>query len=125
MVNYKKNNLKLLSASLFLAMIIGTATSGAFSSAYAGGDNHNNNGDNVKVDCVNVAIALATLSLALVDLDEEGFNQLEGELQEGEIAGSVDEIRGNLQNVLETVEDKCEDVDFVGFVDFEAGDFTR
>ena len=119
-----KNNYKLLSASLFAVMVIGTITSGAVSSAYAGGDNHDKNGDKVKVDCNDVGIALATLALALGDLDEEGFEQLEDELQEGEISGSVDDIRENFQNVLDKVEDKCEDVDFVGFVDFEEEDFT-
>jgi hypothetical protein len=115
-----KNNLKLLSISLFLAMIIGTTTSGAFSSVYAGGDKDKNNGDKVKVDCNDVAIALATLYLALGDLDEDAFNTLEDELQEGEIAGSVSDIVGNLQNVLDTVKDKCGDLDFgINFVDFE------
>ena len=120
-----KSNYKLLSVSLFAIMVIGTITNGAFSSAYAGEDNHHKNGDKVKVDCKDTAITLATLALALGDLDEEGFNELEDELQEGEIADNVDEIRDNFQNVLDKVEDKCEDVDFVGFVDFEEEDFTE
>jgi hypothetical protein len=77
------------------------------------------------VDCNDVAITLATLSLALGDLDESGFEQLEDSLEEGEISRSVDDIRENFQNVLETVNDKCEDVDFIGFVDFEEEDFTK
>ena len=76
-------------------------------------------------DCNNVAITLATLSLDLGDLDESGFEQLEDSLEEGEISKSVDDIRENFQNVLETVDDKCEDVDFIGFVDFEEEDFTK
>ena len=77
-----KNNLKLLSASLFLVMVIGTTTSGALSSAYAGGDKHKVN-DSVKVNCNDVGIALATLSLAYGDLDSDGKATLEDELQEG------------------------------------------
>ncbi len=69
-----KNHYKLLSVSLFAIMVIGTITSSAFSSAYAGEDNHNNNGDKVKVDCKDTAITLATLALALGDLDEDGFD---------------------------------------------------
>ena len=114
------NIFKLFSASLFPLMVIGTMTSGAISSAYAGEDNHDKNGDKVKVDCKDTAITLATLALALGDLDEESFNTLEDELQEGEIAGSVSDIVGNLQNVLDTVKDKCGDLDFgINFVDFE------
>ena len=45
------------------------------------------------------------------------------ELQEGKIAGSIDDIRDNLQNVLDAVKNKCENVDFIGFVDFESEDF--
>jgi hypothetical protein len=76
------------------------------------------------VDCNDVGIALATLSLAYSNLDEDQIENLEDSLQEGEISGDVDALRDNLQNVLETVEDKCEDVDFIGFVDFESEDFV-
>lgn len=120
-----KNTYRLFSASLFVIMVIETITSGTFSSAYAGEDNHDNNdGDNVKVDCNDVGIALATLSLAYGNLDEEGNENLEESLQEDEISMDVDALRDNLQNVLETVEDKCEDVDFIGFVDFDSEDFV-
>ena len=118
-----KNNLKLLSASLFLVMIIGTTTSGALSSAYAGGDKHKNN-DKVKLNCTDVGIALATLSLAYADLDEQGKGNVDDSLEEGEIAPNVDAIRDNLQSVLHTVEDKCGNVDFLGFVDFNSEDFV-
>ena len=118
-----KNNLKLLSASLFLVMVIGITTSGALSSAYAGGDKHRVN-DSVKVNCNDVGIALATLSLAYGDLDSDGKATLEDELQEGEIAPNVDAIRDNLQSVLHTVQDKCGNVDFLGFVDFNSEDFV-
>ncbi len=119
-----KNPYKLFS-SLFTLMVIETITSSAFSSAYAGKDNHDNNdGDKVKVVCNDVGIALATLSLAYGNLDEEGIENIEKSLQEGEISRDVDALRDNLQNVLETVEDKCEDVDFIGFVDFESEDFV-
>ena len=118
------NSYKLLSANLFAIMMIGTITSGAFSSAYAGGDNHNKNGDKVKVDCNDVGIALATLSLSYANLDEDQIENLEDSLEEGDISRSVDDIRDNLQNVLETADDKCDDFDFIGFVDFESEDFV-
>ena len=98
------------------------ASSVSCSSVYAGGDKHKNN-DKAKVDCNDVGIALATLALAYGDLDSDGKATLEDELQEGKIAGSIDDIRDNLQNVLDAVKNKCEDVDFIGFVDFESEDF--
>ena len=104
-------------------MIIGTATSGALSSAYAGGDKHKNN-EKVRLNCTDVGIALATLSLAYSDLNEQGKGNVDDSLEEGEIAPNVDSIRGNLQNVLHTVEDKCGNVDFLGFVDFNSEDFV-
>lgn len=102
-------------------MII-AASSVSYSSVYAGGDKHKNN-DNVKVDCNDFGSALATLSLAYGDPDSAGKATLEDELQEGEIAESIDDIRDNMQNVLDTVKNKCEDVDFIGFAGFEAEDF--
>ena len=70
------------------------------------------------MDCNDVGIALATLSLAYANMDEEGIENLEESLQEGEISKDLDDITENFQNVLEIVEDKCEDVDFEseGFV---------
>jgi len=83
-------------------------------------DNHDdNNNDKVKVNCKDVAFALVTLELALGDLDEEGADTLDDELQEGEIANDVDELNDNFQNVLDEVNDECEDVGFLGFVEFE------
>jgi hypothetical protein len=109
-----------MTMSLFLVITttaLGITSSNFFETVYAAGDK-------VKVECTDVAITLATLALALGDLDKDSFNQLEDELQEGEIANSVDEIRDNFQNVVDKVNDKCEDVDFVGFVDFEEPDFV-
>ncbi len=115
---------KIFAISLSIAMVIGAISSISFSSVYATGDNHKNN-DNVKVDCNDVAITLATLYLALGDLDQEGLDELEDELNEGEIAGSIDEIIDDFQNVLDEVNDECEDIDFIGFVDFEDLDLAR
>ena len=111
---------KQLTISLFVViMTIGLGmTNSSLESVYAASDK-------VKVDCNDIAISLATLALALGDLDEDGISQLEDELQEGEIATSVDEIRDNFQNVLDKVNDNCDDVDFVGFVDFEEPDFVK
>lgn len=120
-----KNSLRLLAVSLFVVMMIGTTTSGVSTSAYADDDddNHKNNGDNVKVDCVDVAISLATLDIALGALDEDQIEgSVESTLREAEISRTVDDIRENFQNVLDEVNDECEDVDFIGFVDFEEKD---
>jgi hypothetical protein len=115
-----KINQKILTISFFAIMVIATISISSFSSVYANGDSHkNNNNDKVKVNCKDVALALVTLKLALGDLDEEGQNTLEDELQEGEIANNVDELNDNFQNVLDKVNDKCEDVNFLGFVEFE------
>jgi hypothetical protein len=117
------NSYKVLSASLFLVMIKGTTTSGAFSSAYADSDNDKNNGDNVKVDCVDVAISLAALNIALRALDEDQIEgSVEATLEEAEISGSLDDIQENFQNVLDEVNDECEDVDYIGFVESEERD---
>ena len=97
----------------FFAITLISAISSSFGSVYASGD------DKVKVNCKDVAFALVTLELALGDLDEEGQNTLEDELQEGEIASNVNELNDNFQNVLDKVNDKCDDVDFLGFVEFE------
>ena len=118
-----KNNLKLLSASLFFVMLIGTASSGALGSAYVGGDKHKGN-DKVNLNCTDVGIALATLSSAYSNLDEKGKGNVDDSLAEGEMAPNVDAIRDNLQSVLHTVEDKCGKVDFHDFIDFNSEDFV-
>ena len=118
-----KNSLRLLALSLFVVIMIGTTTNGVFTPAYADNDNDKNNGDNVKVDCVDVAITLATLDIALGALDEDQLEgSVESTLREAEISRTVDDIRENFQNVLDEVNDECEDVDFIGFVDFEERD---
>ncbi|MGH9975508.1 MAG: hypothetical protein ACRD8Z_06690 [Nitrososphaeraceae archaeon] len=76
--------------------------------------------DKVKVDCDDDAIALANLWLADGDLDDDRRDTLDDELQEGEIADSVEEIANNFQNVIDKVDFKCDDLDFgISFVDFE------
>ncbi len=115
---------KILSVSLLAVMMVATVTSGAFGSVYADNNNHNNNNNNdkVKVDCNDVGIALATLDIALGTLEEDQIeNQLEPTLEEAEIASSLSDIRDNLENVLDDVKDKCEDVDFIDF-EFEVFD---
>lgn len=49
----------------------------------------------MKVDCDDVAMALETLRLAVGDLDDDGRDTLDDELQEGEIASNVEEIADN------------------------------
>jgi hypothetical protein len=105
-----------------MAMMI-AVSSVSCSSVYAGGDKHKNN-DKAKVECNDVGIALATLSLAYANLDEQGKGNVDDSLEEGEIAPNVDAIRDNLQSVLHTVEYKCGNVDFLGFVDFNSEDFV-
>ena len=68
-----KNSIRLLSANLFLVMMLGTTTRGAFSSAYADCDNVKDNGDNVKVDCLDVAITLQTSDITLNILEEDNI----------------------------------------------------
>ena len=113
-----KINQKLLAISFLPIMVIAAISSSSFSSVYAGGDS-----DKVKVDCDDVASALATLWLAVGDLDDEGRDTLDDELQEGEIIDSsedVEDLADNFQNVIDKVDDKCDDLDFgIGFVDFE------
>ncbi len=100
-------------------MIIGTTTIDVISSAYTGSDNDKNNEDNVKEDLVGVDIALATLDIALGSLDEDQIeNSVEDILEITEISWDLDDIRENFQNVLDKVNDECEDADFIGFVDF-------
>jgi hypothetical protein len=125
-----KNNYKILLASLFVVLIIGTTTSSsAFSSAYAAGENHKDNKDKVKASCNDVSITLATLYLALQDITAEGregiLEELEDELQEGEVGNSLGELIGNFQNVLDRANEQCPDDNIRGFVDFEAIDVTR
>jgi hypothetical protein len=120
-----KINYKLSGVSFFIIMMIATTTSGAFNSAYAGGNNHKNNNDKVRLNCNDVGIALATLSLAYAHLDKQGKDSVDESLEEGEISRNVDDIRDILQNVLHTVDDKCKDVNFIGFVDFKAEDFIK
>jgi hypothetical protein len=125
-----KNSYKILLASLFVVLIIGTTTSsGAFSSAHAAGENHKDNKDKAKANCNDVSITLATLYLALQDITAEGregiFEELEDELQEGGVGNSLGGLIGNFQNVLDRANEQCPDDDIRGFVDFEEIDATR
>lgn len=66
---------------------------------------------------------LATLDIALGALDEYQIEgSVEATLEEAEISRSLDDIQENFQNVLDEVNDECEDVDFIGFVEFEERD---
>lgn len=105
------------SMTIGLSAILMTAalSSSSFGAVYA-----DKNHDKVKVDCNDVAMALATLWLAVGDLDDDGRDTLDDELQEGEISQSVEDIADNFQNVRDKVGDKCDDLDFgINFVDFE------
>lgn len=108
-----KFNHNLLTISIFTAMLV-VVSSASHSLAYA--STHN---DKVGVNCVDVAITLATLDIALGALDENGKSSVDASLDEALIAKNVDDVRENFQNVLDTVNGKCEKVDFLGFVDFE------
>jgi hypothetical protein len=110
-----KMNQKSLAIGLFAILATAVIGNNPFGSVYAGGDS-----DKVKVDCDDVAMALATLWLAVGDLDDDGRDTLDDELQEGEIANDVEEIADNFQNVIDKVDDKCDDLDFgINFIDFE------
>jgi hypothetical protein len=111
-----KTNQKSLAIGLFAIMATAVVGNSSFTSVYASGDS-----DKVKVDCDDAAMALATLWLAVGDLDDDGRDTLDDELQEGEIANNVEEIADNFQNVIDKVDDKCDNLDFgINFVDFEA-----
>ena len=57
------------------------------------------------------------------DLDDDGRDTLDDELQEDDIANDVGEMADNFQNVIDKVDDKCDDPDFgINFVDFENWD---
>jgi hypothetical protein len=105
------------SLAIGLLTIVMTTTIGStfFGSVYAGGDS-----DKVEVDCDDVAMALATLWLAVGDLDDDGRDTLDDELQEGDISSNVEDLADNFQNVIDDVDDECDDLDFgINFVDFE------
>jgi hypothetical protein len=113
-----KMNQQSLAIGLFAIMAAAAIGSSSFGSVYADGDS-----DKVKVDCDDVAMALTTLFLAVEDLDDDGRDTLDDELQEGELIDSsedVEDLADNFQNVKDKVDDKCGDFDFsFNFVDFE------
>jgi hypothetical protein len=129
MVKINQRSLTMGLSAILVAAAIGSSSFGA---VYADNNNDNDNNDNsdndndnddndkVKVDCNDVAMALATLWLAVGDLDEDGRDTLDDELQEGEISQNVEDIADNFQNVRDKVGDKCDNLDFgINFVDFE------
>jgi hypothetical protein len=122
MVKINQRSLTMGLSAILVAAAIGSSSFGA---VYADNNNHknndnNNNNDKVKVDCNDVAMALATLWLAVGDLDEDGRDTLDDELEEGEISQNVEDIADNFQNVRDKVGDKCDNLDFgINFVDFE------
>jgi hypothetical protein len=118
-----KINQQSLTIGLSAILVTAAIGSSSFGAVYADNNNNNNDKDNdhdkVKVDCNDVATALATLWLAVGDLDEDGRDTLDDELQEGEISQNVEDLADNFQNVKDKVDDKC-DLDFgINFVDFE------
>lgn len=73
---------------------------------------------NVQVDCETIAIALATLNLA-VGLADKG--SLDGSLREGEIASNFGEIKERMINLKNRVKDHCSVHGILDNVDFDQG----
>jgi hypothetical protein len=110
-----KINQQSLTIGLSAILVTAAIGSSSFGAVYA-----DKNIDKVKVDCNDVASALATLWLAVGDLDDDGRDTLDDELQEGEISQDVEDLADNFQNVIDKVDDKCDNLDFgINFVDFE------
>ena len=103
-----------MAAALLLAT---TMANGFFATAYAAKDNH----DKVKLDCLDAALTLVTLDFT-IDLGGEDLEvDVSSTLDEAEIASNLDSIQDNFQNVLDKLEDKCDEEnvqDILDFIDF-------
>jgi hypothetical protein len=121
----EKNNYKALT-TIFLALLL-TATTTIISTTIfavpdAFADNRNdNNDDKVKLDCLDAALTLVTLDFA-IDLGGEDLeDDLSSTLDEAEIAPDLESIEENFQNVLDKLEDRCDEEnvqDILEFIDF-------
>jgi hypothetical protein len=85
-------------------------------------DKGNENGhDKIKLDCLDVALTLVTLDFA-IDLGGGDLEvDLSSTLDEAEIAPDLESIEENFQNVLEKLENRCDEEnvqDILEFIDF-------
>ena len=119
----KKNNYKALTTT-FLALLLTATTiiSTIFAVPDAFADNGNdNNDDKVKLDCLDAALTLVTLDFA-IDLGGEDLeDDLSATLDEAEIAPDLESIEENFQNVLDKLENRCNEEnvqDILEFIDF-------
>jgi hypothetical protein len=85
-------------------------------------DKGNENGhDKIKLDCLDVALTLVTLDFA-IDLGGEDLEyDLSSTLDEAEIAPDLESIEENFQNVLDKLENRCDEEnvqDILEFIDF-------
>jgi hypothetical protein len=119
----EKNNYKALTTT-FLALLLTATTiiSTIFAVPDAFADNRNdNNDDKVKLDCLDAALTLVTLDFA-IDLGGDDLeDDLSSTLDEAEIAPDLESIEENFQNVLDKLEDRCDEEnvqDILEFIDF-------
>ena len=108
-----------LTISLAAALLLATTmANGFFPTAYAANNNHD---DKVKLDCLDAALTLVTLDFA-IDLGGEDLeDDLSSTLDEAEIAPNLESIEDNFQNVLDKLEDRCDEEnvqDILEFIDF-------
>jgi hypothetical protein len=89
---------------------------------YAENNNdHHDNDDKVKLDCLDAALVLVTLDFALDLGGEDLKGSISGTLEEAEIAPDLQSIVSNFEDALDDVEDKCEAdnvQDILDFIDF-------
>ena len=120
----EKNNYKALTTTFLALLLIATTTIStifAVPDAFANNRNDNNNDDKVKLDCLDAALTLVTLDFA-IDLGGEDLeDDLSSTLDEAEIAPDLESIEENFQNVLDKLEDRCNEEnvqDILEFIDF-------
>ncbi len=121
------NNTILAIVFLMAGTLLTTAVTTMVPAAYAGGDDHdadNRNGndhDKTKLDCLDAALTLVTLDFA-IDLGGEDLeDDLSSTLDEAEIAPDLESIEENFQNVLDKLENRCNEEnvqDILEFIDF-------
>jgi hypothetical protein len=120
----EKNNYKALTTTFLALLLIATTTIStifAVPDAFADNRNDNNNDDKVKLDCLDAALTLVTLDFA-IDLGGDDLeDDLSSTLDEAEIAPDLESIEENFQNVLDKLEDRCNEEnvqDILEFIDF-------
>ena len=119
----KKYHSKTLTITFLTSLLTATTIfSTIFAVPNAFADKRNENGhDKIKLDCLDVALTLVTLDFA-IDLGGEDLEyDLSSTLDEAEIAPDLESIEENFQNVLDKLENRCDEEnvqDILEFIDF-------